>query len=398
MNFGNSTVRNWARIFGPAWLVMMADIDIASIVTGLQAGATWGYRMIFIMLALVVPLFVIQDAAGRLGTAGGMGLGEAISKFFGRRIAVAAALPMAVSDFLEYVAEYAGMAIGFRLLGLPVVFGLFVTYLIHTAIVVRRRYREAEMVLIPLSFLVVVSVLVSVFLFRVDVGRLFSLGLSPIQPYGDPSFQFLMAASIGAVVMPWMLYFHSGADSRKKLQASDLRFERLETLIGAIVSEILMGVIVLDGSHLSSTTSFLSTTELAKALSPLGAQAPLIMGAGFLWAGFLALVVISMGSAWGVMEALEKRSRGALLSVYAAESLPALAVVLLVSDYVQLMLSLMVIYTIIIVPSLYLLGRLISDPRAMNSERYSRREMALYWLMSACVVAGGIVGLTSVFY
>jgi len=397
LNFDAATIRNWARVFGPAWLVMMADIDIASIVTGLQAGATWGYRMVFVMLVLILPLFVIQDAAGRLGTAGGMGLGEAIYRFFGRRIAVASALPMAISDFLEYVAEYAGIAIGLYLIGIPVFLGLLVAFAIHTFIVLGRQYREAEIILLPLSFIVVASILVSVFLFHVDVSRLVSEGLSPFQPYGDRSFQFLMAASIGAVVMPWMLYFHSGADSRKKLQVADLKLERLETLVGAVVSEILMAVIVIDGAHLVSSGDFLNPEEIGRALSPLGASAPLLMGVGFLFAGFLALVVISLGSAWGALEALGKSSRRAFLAVYATESLPALALVILIGNYVQLMLNLMVLYTIIIIPSLVLMGKLISNPKVMNGRQYGRGEMVVYWLMSAMVVAGGIVGLSSLF-
>ncbi len=397
MNVSGASIRNWARIFGPAWLVMMADIDIASIITGLQAGATWGYRMVFVMLVLTVPLFFIQDAAGRLGTAGGMGLGEAIASSFGRRTAILAAIPMAASDFLEYVAEYAGIAIGLYLIGLPVLIGLVAAYLVTTSIVVGRKYRQAEMVLLPLSFLVVASIAVSALLFPVDLSKLVSVGLSPLQPYGDSSFDFLMAASIGAVVMPWMLYFHSGADSRKKLKAADLRFERLETLVGAVVSEVLMAVIVVDGAHLPSSGNFLSTSELSAALSPLGAYAPALLGIGLVCAGFLALVVISLGSAWGALEALGKRSRKAFLWVYGLESIPALAVVLLVGNYVHLLLSLMVTFTIIIIPSLYFLGKLVADRKVMNGRHYGRREMAVYWLMSLGIVVGGILGLASVF-
>jgi Mn2+/Fe2+ NRAMP family transporter len=396
LNLSGTNIRSWVRIFGPAWLVMVADIDIASIVTGLQAGASWGYRMVFVMLVLALPLFVVQDAAGRLGTVGGMGLGEAIAKSFGQRTAVAAALPMAISDFLEYVAEYAGMAIGLYLIGLPVVAGLLVVYCVHTAIVIGRQYRQAEMILLPLSFMVVISILISVFLFHSDLGELLSVGLNPMQPYGNGSFEFLTAASVGAVVMPWMLYFHSGADSRKKLRAADLRFERLETVVGAIVSEILMAAIVLDGAHLPLSGSFLDTAELASALSPLGTSAPLILGIGFLCAGFLALVVISLGSTWGALEALGKRSREAFFWVYAAESLPALAIVLLIGNYVKLMISLMVMYTIIIVPSLFFLGRLVSDPVVMNGKHYGRLEMALYWAMSGAIVLGGLVGIYSI--
>ncbi|MGA1974373.1 MAG: divalent metal cation transporter [Conexivisphaerales archaeon] len=389
------SMRDWLRIFGPAWLVMMADIDVASIVTGLQAGASWGYHMVFIMIALTLPLFVIQDAAGRLGTVGGLGLGEAISKYYGRKVAAIAALPMAVSDFLQYVAEYAGMAIGCSLIGFPVLLGLAMVYTVHTAIVVGRRYRQAEVILIPLSFVVVASIAVSTFFFPYDLTKVLSIGLTPLQPYGNPSFDFLMAASIGAVIMPWMLYFHSGADSRKKLKAGDLKLERMETLIGAIASEVLMAVIVLDGAHLSSTGNFVSYSSLAQSLLPLGANAPLVMGLGFIFAGFLALVVISLGSAWGVLEALRWKSKSSFLWVYALESLPAVLVVLLAGGYIKLMLNLMVIYTIIVIPSLFFLGRLISSPSLMNGKHYGRREMVLFWAMSASVVVGGVLGLMS---
>lgn len=376
---------------------MMADIDIASIITALQAGSTWGYRMVFIMLILTLPLFFIQDAAGRLGTASGVGLGEAIGRSFGRRAAVIAAVPMGVSDFLEYVAEYAGIAIGLYLLGLPVLPGLLLVYLLHTAIVVGRQYRHAEIVLIPLSFLVVAAIAASTLVFHMDAGDFVSIGLSPFQPYGSPSFDYLLAASMGAVVMPWMLYFHSGANSRRKKNPKDLKNERIETLVGAIASEVLMAVIVVDGLNLSSGSSLISQSQLSHVLPLFGPYASTLIGVGFIFAGFLALVVISLGSTWGVLEAIGWRSKASFLSLYALESLPAVVLVAVVTGYIQLMLNLMITYTIIIIPSLYFLGRLVSNPNVMNGNHYNKFEIIAFWAASASIVAGGILGLASFF-
>ena len=374
---------------------MIADIDIASIVTGLQAGSVWGYRMIFVMLVLILPLFFIQDAAGRLGIASGVGLGEAIHKFMGRKTAMVAALPMALSDFLEYVAEYAGIAVGFYLLKLPVLLGLIIVYLVHTIIVVGRKYRHAEIILLPISFLVVAGIALSVFVFHFDFKEVIFTGLSPFQPYGNSSFDYLLAASIGAVVMPWMLYFHSGAVSRKGKKPETMRDERVETFVGAIVSEVLMSVIVLDGSHLSSAGSFLGISELSSALSIFGENASLLMGIGFVSAGFLALVVISLGSAWGVLEALNAKSKNSFLTVYALESLPALLLVLLSASYLQLMLNLMVVYTIIILPSLYFLGRLVSRRDVMKGHEYNPYWRAMFWIMSVSIAIGGLLGIAA---
>ncbi len=179
---------------------MMADIDVASIVTGLQSGATWGgYRMIFIMIILTIPLFVIQDAAGRLGTVGGgKGLGEAIRIRYSGKTAAILSIPMAVSDFLEYVAEYAGISIGIMLLGgLPLIPLLLLIYVFHAVVVLSRNYRKAEIIMLPISFVLAASIAASAVLFKPNPSLVLS-GLSPLQPYGNPSFDYLLAANIGA--------------------------------------------------------------------------------------------------------------------------------------------------------------------------------------------------------
>lgn len=393
MRTGADSVIEWARNFGPAWLVMIADVDVASIVTGLQAGSSWGYSMVFIMIVLTLPLFFIQDAAGRLGIVSGMGLGEAIKRKYGGTIAAVAAVPMAVSDFLEYVAEYSGIAIGLAILGLPIIIGLTIAYVLHTLIVISRRYRQAEAFLIPLSFLLVGSILASGYAFHISVHRLIVTGLSPFQPYGESSFDYLLAASIGSVIMPWMLYFHSGADARRKKDVSSLKGERLETLLGAIVSEALMAVIVVVGSHIPQGGSLVGISSFTRILPSFGGFASTVVGLGFIFAGFLALVVISLGSAWGVLEAVGRHSKGSFLTIYALESLPAVVLVGAISSYIQLILDLMVVYTIVIIPSLIFLGRLVSDKQFMNGSHYKPHETTLFWAMSLFIVIGGTLGI-----
>ena len=395
----NQRASDWLKNFGPAWIVMIADVDVASIITGLQSGASWGYRMIFILLILVFPLFIVQDAAGRLGIASGGGLGEQIRKNFGKQAAITAAIPMGLSDFLEYVAQYAGIAIGLSLIGFPVILGLIIVFMIHTLIVAGRQYRQAEKLLIPVSFLLLIAIVSSTFVFHVDMKSFVFTGLSPVQPYGSPSFDYLLAASVGAVIMPWMLYFHSGADSRRKKQVKDLKNERLETLIGAIVSEVLMVILVIVGLNVFNGSSLIDVSDLPKVLPAFGGFATPIMGMGFLFAGFLALVVVSLGSAWGVLEAIGRaagpNSRTSFLTVYACESLPALILVAAVAGYIRLMLNMMFIFPIVLIPSLYFLGKLVTRQDVMNGYNSKKYEKVAFWAAALVIVAGGILGLTS---
>jgi hypothetical protein len=69
--------------------------------------------------------------------------------------------------------------------------------------------------------------------------------------------------------------------------------------------------------------------------------------------------------------------------------------VIVIGNYVKLLLDLMVIFTIVIIPSLYFLGKLISNEKVMNGKHYKTYEKIIFWAMSASVVLGGILGLAS---
>jgi Mn2+/Fe2+ NRAMP family transporter len=280
-----------------------------------------------------------------------------------------------------------------------VILGLLIVFGIHTLIIFGRQYHQAEKVLIPVSFLLMIAIVSSTFVFHFDFGSFLSLGLSPLQPYGNPSFAYLLAASVGAVIMPWMLYFHSGADSRRHKEVKDLKNERLETLIGAVVSEILMIILVVVGLNVFSGNRLINVNELAKALPVFGNYAEPIMGMGFIFAGFLALVVVSLGSAWGVLEATGRatgsNSRASFLAIYACEAVPALIIVVVVSGYIQLMLNMMFIFPIVLIPSLYFLGKLVTKKEVMNGNQFKKYEKIAFWAAALIVVAGGLLGIFS---
>ena len=102
-----------------------------------------------------------------------------------------------------------------------------------------------------------------------------------------------------------------------------------------------------------------------------------------------------MASAWGVLEATGKTSQTSFITVYLLESIPAIILVATISGYIQLMLSLMVVYPIVIIPSLYFLGKLVSDKKVMNGYQYNKYEISAFVIASVMIVAGGILGLSA---
>jgi manganese transport protein len=373
--------RRWRG--GPAWLVMIADVDAASILTALASGASYRYDLVWFLVALTIPLFFIQEAAGRLGAVSGKGLGELTRERFPRRVAATVALSMGVGDVATYVAEYAGIALGLSLFGIPPIVSLPVAFLAHIGLVARGPYAWVERVLIAISAGVIVS-LAAVVLHR---------GLLPYSPLGisaSPPFFLLLAANAGAVVMPFMLFFQSSATATK---GTSVAISRQSTLLGAIVSEGLMVVVVMIGAGIGASFTFSKYPQFASALvTGLGRYAAYALGAGLVAAAFLALVVISLGSAWGITEALGLPRRSTFW-IYVLESVPAVFIPLLFPHLVTLVLALMVAMVfILIVPGVFV-GRLASDRGLMGRDASRGLWRGAYWASLGFVIAVGILSV-----
>ncbi len=389
---GLDRLRTFVHSFGPAWIVMIADVDAASILTAAADGAVYGYSLVWFLLLLTIPLFVIQEAAGRIGVATGKGLGEIIRENYSRRTALLTSVPMACTDVLSYVAEFTGIAIGFQLLGLPPTISLPAIYVASLLIVWKRRYATVERVLLAISAVLIVSY----------AGSLFLKGLPPVREYmyffwsWKPDFLYLMAATAGAVVMPFMLFYQASATAEK--QVKSLWSVRIETLIGAVASEVGMVVILLATIGLNgSLLGTISPEKLSRALSFLaGPYAPYIFALGLIAASFLALVVISLGSAWGVAETIGW-GRQKFFWIYLVESLPALFVPMFFPDLFHLAIDMMVLFVFVMLGPGVVVGLIARKKQVMGDMASTLGWSIAYWLSLTLVAASGFIALAAAF-
>jgi Mn2+/Fe2+ NRAMP family transporter len=381
---GAPTPPSWFRAWGPAWIVMIADVDAASILTGMESGVAYHYDLVWVLLLLIVPLFFVQEAAGRIGAVTGKGLGELVREHRSRSMSFAIALPVAAADVASYVAEYAAIGIGFGIFGVPLFVSLPTAFLVHIGMVARGRYVWIERVLLAISAVFVVTVGSTLMLRGV-------LPDSPIYFSTSPSFVFLLAANAGAVVMPFMLFYQSSATAQK--EGSSIIGVRRETLIGAVVSECLMVGFLMLGAGMPTNADLFTTSGVAAALSAVGGTLlPYAFALGLIAAAFLALVVISLGSAWGVVEALGI-PRKRIFWLYTLESIPAVAVPFLYPHPLTLVLDLMVLMVFILVPPGILVGQLASDPRVMGMSASTGAWKAAYWASLFSVVFCGVLAV-----
>ncbi len=374
----------WWKSFGPAWLVMIADVDAASILTGLASGVAYQYDLIWFLFILVIPLFVVQEAAGRIGAVTGKGLGEIVRERWSRRTAIAIVIPVALADIASYVAEYAAIAIALGIFGVPLLISIPLAFLLHIGLVARGKYVWVERILLAVSGFFIIAV----------VSALTMRGLLPYTPIyfsATPSFTFLLAANAGAVVMPFMLFYQSSATAEKK--GTSVRWVRIETLVGAFASELLMVAYLMLGAGMPAHTDLYTTSGLSSALATVGGWfLPYAFSLGLLAAAFVALVVISLGSAWGVAEALGI-PRNRAFWIYALESVPAVILPFLYPRLLALVLILMVLLVFILIGPGILAGLIVQDKRIMGEMASSGVWKVAYWSSIACIVFCGVVAM-----
>ena len=383
---------NLLKVWGPAWLVMIADVDAASVITAAQSGAQYGTKLIWFVMALTVPLFLIQEVAGRVGAVTGKGLGELIREHFSKRIAVLAAIPMAVVDIVSYIVEYTGAAIGFQIFGVSPWVSVPIVFLLHLLIVFRRKYEQAEKPLFVVSVIFAGAWIAAAFLTPHP-----HLTVTPFYFDMSPGFLFLLAANVGAVIMPFMLFYQASATAEKRTGHENLWAIRVETAVGALVSEIIMVAILVATIGVNThALQFDNPRLLSLGLSSVaGSWAPYLFGIGLITASFIALIVISLGSCWGVTEALGW-GRHRWFTLYLAESIPAgLTVLFFTYNLINFAVGMMVFQILVLAGPAVILGLLARRADLMGRHRLHGVNQVLYWGMLALIFATGILSVVA---
>ncbi len=395
----------WLRVVGPAWVVMLADVDAPSVVTAGTGGTESGYALLLPLFALVPVLFLVQEMTARLALATGKGHAELVRSRYGGRWAAVSVGGMTVINFVAYVAEFAGIALGASIFGISGPVAIVAALTVHAAIVLTGGYTAFERLALVLS-LALFSFVVLAVIGNPDLGHLTS-DLNPIPGDLPHDYFALVVAMVGASIMPWMLFYQQSASVDKKLVRADLRGSRLETLLGAFASQALMAAIVVASAAAMESAPPLAplpanVAELPEGLARLASgPAALLIAVGLIGSALLALIVISLSAAWGIGELmgwphsldLKPNEARRFYAVYFAEVIPAAFVALVSPDLVRLCIGAMVFNVIVLALPLTFLVRLTSDRELLGDLANSRRHTVVLWSLTVVLLAAGVVGM-----
>ena len=234
----------WSRfalVVGPGFVVMLADTDAGSIITAAQSGAQWGYRLLLLQLVLIPILFVVQELTVRLGIVSGKGHGELIRDHFGVRwawISVGALVLACIGALLSELSGLAGVGLIF---GVPAWLTMVIVVCGLTLMAYTGSYLSVERIAMGIGAFELVFLVVA-WKAQPQTGAVLSGALSI--PWRDPGYLYLVAANIGAVIMPWMVFYQQSAVVEKNLTTEDLAAARWDTAIGAVVTQVIMACVL----------------------------------------------------------------------------------------------------------------------------------------------------------
>jgi Mn2+/Fe2+ NRAMP family transporter len=399
-------VARWLRVIGPAWVVMLADVDAPSIITSGRAGTEFGYSLILPLLAIIPILYLVQEMTARLGIITRRGHAELIRERYGARPAALAVGSMVLIDLVAYVAEFAGIALGATIVGVAVPVAIAATLVVHSMIVLTGSYRSFERITIALSLSLFAFVILAIG--RHPDTRMMVEGLLPAAGGLGSGYLGLVVALVGASLMPWMLFYQQAATVEKGLTLEDLPAARRETLIGAVASQLLMVAIVVAAAAATVTVGSSVAPAIASGLpaglAQLGSGPSVgLVAIGLVGAGLLALIVISLSSAWAWAELfgwphsldLSVRRAPAFYSLYLLEVVPAALVVLFAPSLGELVLGAMIVNVVVLAIPLVFLIRLSSDPAVVGSFVNSRRRAFVLWTVTIGLLILGFAALVS---
>ena len=301
----NARLMRFLAVFGPGLVVMLADTDVGSVITAGQSGVQWGYRLLLLQLVLIPILYMVQELTVRLGIFTGRGHGELIRDTFGPFWGWVSATGLGIATTGALLTEFSGVAGVGELYGLPRVVTLPIAAIALLAVVLTGSYRRVERAAIVVGLFELAFFFVA-WAAHPDPHALIA-GSFDI-PYANKDYLYLAAANIGAVVMPWMIFYQQSAIADKKLRPEHFAAARCDTAVGAVITQLVMAAVLVACAATigrnNPGASLTSVGDMAQALTPfLGtAMGNLVFGAGVLGAGMVASIVCSLAFAWGLGE------------------------------------------------------------------------------------------------
>ena len=309
---------------GPGLTTGASDDDPSGIATYSQAGAQYGFKLLW-MAAFTFPLMaIIQEMCARIGLITGRGLANNIRIHFGRKVLYISTIFLFAANTFNIGADIGAMASAVQLLRPSLDFSLLVVLLTIFIILVQifSPYDKYAKYLKWLA-LILITYILSAILAKPDWHLVLKSSLIPSITLSKNSF-LLIAAILGTTITPYLFFWQTSQEieeeiaagqttiaQRKLTSRQDIKKMRIDVWSGMFLSNVVMFFIIAACASVLFThgiTNINTASQAALALKPFaGNLAFWLFAIGIIGVGLLAIPVMAGASAYAISESLGKR-------------------------------------------------------------------------------------------
>lgn len=289
---------------GPGLLAALAGNDAGGIATYSSAGASFGYGTLWILPVMAVLLIVVQETAARCGCVTGKGFASLIREKFGVRLSALAMAALLVANTAVTISEFAGIASGLALFGVPTTISVPLVALVIWLITMSGSFARIEKILLLVSC-VFLTYVVAAFMVGPDWLAVARATVTP-QLVGDPDYVSLLVATIGTTIAPWMIFLAQNNVVDKNVREDGIALQRVDTVSGSVIACAIAWFIIVTTATVLHPAGIEvgDAADAALALEPIAGQwSTILFGAGLVAASFLAACVLPGVTSSAICEA-----------------------------------------------------------------------------------------------
>ena len=296
-------------VLGPGFITANVDNDAGGILTYSQAGAQYGYHLLWTMLPITLALIVVQEMCARMGVVTGKGLSDLIREEFGLRMTFFLMVLLVVVNFGNVIAEFSGIAGSLQLFHVSKYASVPVCALAVWALVVKGDYKSVEKIFLMASVFYICYIAAGVL----------------AQPNWHPALVETVKIPGRAVWRTttmctwwwawWGRRLRRGCSSicsrrlwRRGFRSSSTAASRLDVIVGSFFTDIVAWFIIVACAATLWTHGMRNINvpaDAAAAMRPLaGDFAYILFAAGLFNASFFAASVLPISTAYSVCEGL----------------------------------------------------------------------------------------------
>jgi NRAMP (natural resistance-associated macrophage protein)-like metal ion transporter len=296
-------------VLGPGFITANVDNDAGGILTYSQAGAQYGYTLLWTMIPITLALIVVQEMCARMGVVTGKGLSDLIREEFGLRITFVIMILLVIVNFTNVVTEFSGIAGSMQLFHISKYLSVPICAFLVWALVVKGDYKSVEKIFLIASAFYIAYIIAGV-LSRPDwhLAMVETVKLPPRSVWSDKSYIYMTVGVIGTTIAPWMQFYLQASIVDKGVTVRQYKASRLDVIVGSIFTDVVAWFIIVACAatlYTHGLRNIADPSDAAQAMKPLaGDYAFILFAAGLFNASLFAASILPLSTAYTVCEGL----------------------------------------------------------------------------------------------